>query len=52
MRETRNSHKILAVNLIGRDYLGHRGIDVRIILKWIFSKLAVNMCIGLKWFSM
>ena len=37
-------------NLRERDHLGHSDIDWRIILKWIFRKWDMGVCIGSSWF--
>jgi hypothetical protein len=36
--ERRGVFRVLVGNLRERDYLGDRGVDGRIILKWIFRK--------------
>jgi hypothetical protein len=36
---TRNAYRILVGSLKGRDHLEDAGVDERIILKWIFSKM-------------
>jgi hypothetical protein len=36
-------------NLRGRDRLGDPGVDGRIILRWIFRKLAVGIRNGSRW---
>jgi len=36
-------------NLKERDHLGDPGVDVRIILRWIFRKLDVGVWTGSSW---
>jgi hypothetical protein len=36
-------------NLRGRDHLGYKGVDGRIILKWIFGKWYVGIWTGSSW---
>jgi hypothetical protein len=38
-----------AENLKARDHLGRRGIDVKIILKWILVKEGVMLWNGKNW---
>jgi len=36
-------------NLSERDHLGDRGVDGRVIIRWIFRKWDVGTYIGLSW---
>jgi len=38
-------------DLRGRDHLGDRGVDLRIILRWIFRKWDVGVWTGSCWLS-
>jgi hypothetical protein len=40
--EIRNSYKTVARNLKGREHLGDLGVDVKIILKKILKKMALD----------
>ena len=35
--------------LMERDHMGDQGVDGRIILRWIFSKLYVGLWTGSSW---
>ena len=36
-------------NLRERDHLGYKGVDGRVILRWIFRTLDVGVWTGLSW---
>jgi len=42
MGERRGIYRVLWGNLRGRDHLEDPGVDVRIILRWIFRKSGVG----------
>ena len=49
MGERRDIYRVLVGKLKERDHLGDPGIDGKIILRWIFRKLDVEVWIGLSW---
>jgi hypothetical protein len=48
--KSRGLYWVLVLNLKERDYLEDPGVDVRIILRWIFRKWDVGVWTGLSWF--
>ena len=49
--ERRGVDRVLVGNLRERDHLGDEGVDGRIILRWIFRKLYVELWTASSWFS-
>jgi len=49
MRERRGIYRVLEGNLEERDHLGDKGVDGRIILRWIFRKWDVGVWTGSNW---
>ena len=41
--------RVLVVKREGKDHLGDRGVDWRIILRWIFRKWDVGVWTGFGW---
>jgi hypothetical protein len=49
MGERRGAYRVLWENLRERVYLGDKGIDGSIILRWIFRTWEVGVWSGLSW---
>jgi hypothetical protein len=50
--ERRGIYGVLVEKPVGSYHLGDPGIDVRVILRWIFRKWDVGLWIGSSWFRM
>jgi hypothetical protein len=49
MGKIKNTYKIMIVKLKGRGHVSSRGLNGRVILKYILDKTDLNVGIGLKW---
>ena len=47
--KSRGAYKFMWRNLMGKDHLEDRGVDGRIILRWIFRKWDVAAWTGSSW---
>jgi hypothetical protein len=52
MGKLRGVYRVWWGNLRERDQLGDPGVDVKIILRWIFKKWNVRVWTGLSWLRM
>jgi hypothetical protein len=48
-RETRNGQKSLVANREGRDHLGDKGVNGRVMLKWILQKYGIGVWTEFNW---
>jgi hypothetical protein len=49
MEEMRNTYRILVGKLKEKDHLEDKGVDGRIILKWILGKWSLEVWTGFIW---
>jgi hypothetical protein len=50
MGNTRNAYNTFVEKTEGKDYLGDKGVDGRMILKRILKEYSLSMSIGYMWF--